>query len=187
MARRAYVQGLAQRRVKYRFDIDPPAPIRQWVSENLERVGHLLEGEWGGVFCPSASLPGLGLLLIEWMGGHLAADVSICAPVSHPAPPQFVYDVPVRRVDICVEPIAPVGGAVEYVKVCTPAVKMLGRVTLRRSFGVVKYRGLLFATEVRYGADQRGGVCLEIARYSCAQHDAWDAVRKLKTILSSRY
>ncbi|MGC9049646.1 hypothetical protein [Pyrobaculum sp.] len=187
MTRKAYVQGLAQRRVKYRFDIDPPAPIRQWISENLEKVKLLLEGEWGGVFCPSASPPALGLLLIEWMGGHLAADVSICAPVSHPAPPRFVYDVPVRRIDICVEPIAPVGRAVEYVKICTPTVKMLGRITLRRSFGVVKYRGLLFATEVKYGADQRGGICLEIARYSCTQHDAWDAVRKLKTILSSRY
>jgi hypothetical protein len=69
-----------------------------------------------------------------------------------------VYEVPVERVDICVEPVAPVFPPAEYVEIHIPSIKMFGRITLRRGYAVVKYRGLLFATEVKYGPEARGGV-----------------------------
>jgi len=185
--RRAYVQGLLQRRVKYRFDLPAPTPIKSWLAEARQEVNTLLEKEWGAVMCPGAELPNLGMLLVEWRGAHLPADVSICAPVSHPKPPPLVYDTLVERVDVCVEPIAPVSPPAEYVTIHIPSVKAFGRITLRRNYAVVKYRGLLFVTEARHSPEPRGGVELKLARYRCASYDLGKALKKLKRILHSRY
>ncbi len=185
--RRAYVQGLLQRRVKYRFDLRAPTSIRSWLAEARQEVKTLLERDWGAVMCTEAELPSLGMLLVEWRGAHLPADVSICAPVSHPEPPPLAYDVPVKRVDVCVEPIAPVFPPSEYVAIYIPSVKAFGRITLRRDYAVVKYRGLLFVTEARYGPEPRGGVELRLARYRCASYDLGEALKKLKRILYARY
>ncbi|AFA39761.1 hypothetical protein Pogu_1734 [Pyrobaculum oguniense TE7] len=186
MTRVGYVRGLAQRRVKYRFDLEPPRPIAMWVAEDLGNVATLLEEEWGAVFCPIIHLPSLGSLLIEWNGGHLVADVSICTPVSHPGAPHLSFEIPVDRVDICVEPIAPPGTAAKYITLHTPTVKSLGRVTLRGGYAIVKYRGLLFAVEARWRGNPRGGITLELARYRCEPYNLGEAVRKLKSILEPR-
>jgi hypothetical protein len=162
-------------------------PLRQWLAEAFPQVKKMLEDEWGATLCATGEPPSLGMLLIEWHGGHLVADVSICAPVSHPKPPPAVYEAPVRRVDICVEPIAPVTPPVEYVTLHIPSVKMFGRVTLRRDYAVVKHRGLLFATEARYGPELRGGVELRLARYRCAPYSLGKALKKLKRILHTRF
>ncbi|MEM1518973.1 MAG: hypothetical protein QXF78_01940 [Pyrobaculum sp.] len=181
--RKSYVQGLVQRRVKYRFDLAPPQSIKAWRERFLDEFKSAIEAEWRGRLCVAEELPSLGLLLIEWMGGNLLADVSICAPISHPPPPPFLLDVLFNRVDICIEPIAPTFPPSGYVVVYTEGVKQLGRVTLRRRHAVVKYRGLLFATEVKYRGDLRGGVVLEIAQYSCSRYELWRGLKKLKTIL----
>jgi hypothetical protein len=185
--RSAYVQGLLQRRVKYRFDLATPTPLGRWLREVFPEVKRLIEEEWGATLCPVDEPPGLGMLLIEWRGGHLIADVSLCAPVSRPKPPPVVYEVPVERVDICVEPVAPVFPPAEYVEIHIPSIKMFGRITLRRGYAVVKYRGLLFATEVKYGPEARGGVVLSLARYRCGPYDVGEALKKLKRILYSKY
>lgn len=185
--RKAYVQGLLQRRVKYRIDLTEPVTIKQWLSERLCQLKTFLEEEWNAVMCLSETPPSLGLLLIEWHGGHILADVSICAPISHPNPPPLAIEVAVKRIDVCVEPIAPMSPPVEYVKLYTPGVKMLGRITLRQRYAVIKHRGLLFATEVIYTPDVRGGIELKLARYKCSSYDFGKALRKLKAILYSRY
>jgi hypothetical protein len=185
--RRAYVQGLLQRRVKYRFDLPAPTSIKSWLAEARQEVRTLLERDWGAVMCPEAELPSLGMLLVEWRGAHLPADVSICAPVSHPRPPPLAYDVPVERVDVCVEPIAPVFPPAEYIAIHIPSVKTFGRISLRRNYAVVKHRGLLFVTEARHGPEPRGGVELLLARYNCASYDLGEALKKLKRILRARY
>lgn len=184
--RKAYVQGLVQRRVKYRIDLVTPTAPRRWAVEMAGEFLSALEREWGGRLCRVGELPTVGLLLIDWVGGHLLADVSICAPLSHPAPPPHLFDVQFDRLDICIEPIAPTFPPVEYITVYTEGVKKLGRVTLRRRYAVVKYRGLLFATEVKYSGDVRGGVKLEVARYGCSNYSLWGALRKLKSILYGR-
>ncbi|MFN7105924.1 MAG: hypothetical protein ACK4M3_05010, partial [Pyrobaculum sp.] len=76
MVRRAYVQGLAQRRVKYRVDLESPRPLGLWAEEELPKLRELIAQEWGGSLCPSAHLPTVGLLLAEWRGATLPADVS---------------------------------------------------------------------------------------------------------------
>lgn len=186
MVRKAYVQGLVQRRVKYRFDLPQPMSIRQWIESNYLELRRLLESDWNAEFCPSSPPPDLGSLLINWHGGHLVADVSICAPISRPRPPPQSLDIPVKRIDVCVEPIAPVVDAVEYVKIYTPGVKYIGRVTLRREYAVVKHRGMLFTIDVKYEADLRGGVVLHIPRYKCASYEAAAALKKLKYLLEAR-
>lgn len=185
--RRAYVQGLLQRRVKYRFDLPAPTSIKSWLAEARQEVRTLLERDWEAVMCPGAELPSLGMLLVEWRGAHLPVDVSICAPVSHPRPPPLAYDVPVERVDVCVEPIAPVFPPAEYIAIHIPSVKTFGRISLRRNYAVVKHRGLLFVTEARHGPEPRGGVELLLARYRCASYDLGEALKKLKRILRARY
>lgn len=185
--RRAYVQGLLQRRVKYRFDLPAPTTIKSWLAKARQEVRTLLERDWEAVMCPEAELPGLGMLLVEWRGAHLPADVSICTPVSHPRPPPLAYDVPVERVDVCVEPIAPVFPPAEYIAIRIPSVKTFGRISLRRNYAVVKHRGLLFVTEARHGPEPRGGVELLLARYRCASYDLGEALKKLKRILRARY
>ncbi|MEZ0319712.1 MAG: hypothetical protein ABWK05_06965 [Pyrobaculum sp.] len=186
MFRESYIQGLVQRRAKYRFDYKTPTTITKWLEEEFVNLARALEERWGGRLCRLDALPTLGLLLIEWHGGHLLADVSICAPLSHPAPPAHLYNTPTRRIDVCVEPIAPTRPPVEYVTLHIPGVKHLGRATLRNKYIVVKYRGLLFATSARHSPEPRGGVRLELGRYDCAAYRIGKALRLLKSILESR-
>lgn len=184
--REAYVQGLVQRRVKYRIDLDREMPIEAWAARYGSEVAKTLEERWGATFCPSGVLPTLGLLLVHWRGGHLLADVSLCAPVSHPSPPPAALRAPVRRIDICVEPVAPLVPPAGYVTIHTPGVKMLGRITLRRNYAVVKHRGLLFVTAASYSPEERGGVALRLARYLCHSYDVGKAFRKIRAVLRSR-
>ncbi|AAL63517.1 hypothetical protein [Pyrobaculum aerophilum] len=186
MVRRAYVQGLIQRRVKYRFDLPQPMSIKQWLQNNFEELKRLLESDWNAEFCPASPPPDLGSLLINWRGGHLVADVSICAPISRPWSPPISLEIPVKRIDICVEPVAPVTEAVEYVKIYTPGVKLFGRVTLRKDYAVVKHKGLFFAVDMKYKADPRGGIVLQVPRYKCASYEAGAAMRRLKNLLEIR-
>ena len=186
MFRESYVQGRVQRRVKYRIDYESPTSVSKWLEGEFVELARVLEERWGGRLCRLDALPTLGLLLIDWHGGHLLADVSLCAPLSHPAPPAYLYEVPTRRVDVCVEPIAPPWPPVEYVTLHIAGVKSLGRATLRRRYVVVKYRGLLFATHARHGPEPRGGVRLELGRYQCAAYRLGEALRLLRGILESR-
>jgi hypothetical protein len=184
--KRAYVQGLLQRRVKYRIDLELPVGVREWVESHVGELKRVLEREWNAAFCAAGPLPSLGLLLIEWHGAHLLADVSICAPVSHPRPPPLALETPVSRVDVCIEPVAPTMPPAGYVAVRTQLVKTLGRVTIKGKYALVKYRGLFFATEVKCSRDPRGGLVLQLARYDCAPHDLSRALRKMREILRAK-
>ncbi|MFN3804520.1 MAG: hypothetical protein ACK4SY_05650 [Pyrobaculum sp.] len=182
MARRAYIQGLAQRRVKYRIDLRSPKPLGLWIEEDLPKARELIASEWGGALCPSPQPPTVGLLLVKWRGATLPADISICAPISHPTAP-YALDVYIRRVDICLEPIAPTAPPAGYISLHIPTVKHVGRVTLRGRHAVVKHRGLLFVVEALYSPEARGGVDLKLARYGCFHYQLGKALRLMKKIL----
>ncbi len=181
MVRVSYVQGLLQRRVKYRFDLERPTTIGEWVGSHLPQFLQRVAVEWGAETCP-ASFPSLSLLLINWRGATLPADLSICAPVSHPPVARFI-DVAVKRVDLCLEPIAPMAPPLGYVSTYISTAKQWGRVTPRGKYLIVKYRGLLFATGAQYGPDARGGVVFKLARYGCFQYQLGKALRLLEKIL----
>jgi len=184
--RESYVQGLVQRRVKYRIDLGAPTTLRRWIAEEFPQFAKWLEEKWDAQLCPLLQPPSLGLLLINWRGGHLLADVSICAPVSHPAPPDVAFDVYFRRVDVCVEPIAPAAEPVEYVTLQIPSVKQFGRITLREGYAVVKHRGLLFVTSALCEPEARGGVLLKVGKYPCFTYSVREAFRLIKRVLEKR-
>ncbi|MFB6490923.1 MAG: hypothetical protein TU35_006735 [Thermoproteus sp. AZ2] len=187
IVKRAYIQGVSQRRVRYTFIYSADRPL----GELLEGAGAAAEeiaSEWGGALCPSKSLPHLGVVLIDWRGASLLADVSLCFPLSRPLgplPAEFA-SAKFDKISLCLEPIAPMGKPDGYAVWRVPDVKSWARITLRRNFAVVKHRGLYFLIRTRVEGDPLGGVRIFAGRYGCGSIDAAKALLEARRMLRRR-
>ncbi|MCI4465706.1 MAG: hypothetical protein JHC22_07985 [Thermoproteus sp.] len=183
--RRAYIEGVAQRRVRYTLLYSEPAPLAA-LLEGARRHVQDVAAEWGASLCP-AELPSLGVLSIGWLGGTLLADLSICFPLSRPLPPNLdrLLAAEFREVSLCLEPMGPVGPVEGYSQARVPALRQRG-VVLRPGAAVVKMRGLYFFARAYARPDPAGGVLLEVARLRCDGADAERGLLEARRILRRR-
>ncbi|MEM3326094.1 MAG: hypothetical protein QXK63_01465, partial [Thermoproteus sp.] len=165
--KKAYVEGVTQRRIRYTFVYDELAPLSDLIRDVRSRAGEIA-AEWGAELC-EAELPSVAVLAIRWMGGSLLADLSICFPISRPLPRNLdiILGAKFDRISLCLEPMAPIGGERGTAEIKTATVKRLGRIALRGGVAVVKLRGLYFLARASARPHPAGGVVVEIADVDC--------------------
>lgn len=180
----SYIRGIAQRRYRYKVRLGGPTPLHRALDLAREVLATRITEEWGGRLCPLPP-PHMWLLLTDWLGGTLPADISLCAPISHPAPTGLdkMLHAAFSRLEVCLEPIAPMGPPLAYSRARLPGVKLGGRIALKNGYAVVKVRGLYFIAKVKHRGDPLGGVELQVARYDCFSYDFGEAVKKAAQIL----
>lgn len=160
-------------------------PLRELV-ERASRFARSLAVEWRASIC-DAELPSLGILAINWLGGTLLADLSICFPISRPLRGlDGLLDVPFREISICLEPIAPIGRVEGYSTVKMSSVKGFGRISLRGDIAIVKMRGLYFLAKAYAEPDSVDGITLRIAVQSCAGLDPLRGILEARKVLKRR-
>lgn len=187
IVKKAYIQGVSQRRVRYTFIYSADRPLGE-LLEDAAKAAEEIASEWGGVLCPSKALPHLGIILINWRGASLLADISLCFPISRPLNSLSAEYASAKfdKISLCLEPLAPVGKPDGYAIWKAPDVKSWARATLRRNFAVIKYRGLYFLIRARAEGDPLGGVKIFAARYGCRPIDATKALLKARRMLRRR-
>ena len=172
-----YIRGIAQpRRAKWRVEFEGLVRLSDAVECTREVVSGVVAPFFGAEIC-WAGAPRLAVLRIVVSGLEMFADVSICAPVSHPV--TVMPDFPINAIHICVEPILMPGKPVDWVVVRVPGIKLMGRVSLHGGYAVVKYRGLYWVTRVRALPDELGGIRLMAARQRCLTDYDWVRVMAL--------
>ncbi|WP_148678528.1 hypothetical protein [Thermoproteus uzoniensis] len=183
--RRAYIEGIAQRRIRYTLLYSEPAPLSA-LLDRARAYAREIAGEWGASLCPS-ELPSLGVLSVGWLGGTLLADLSVCFPISRPLPPDLglILAAEFREVSICLEPIGPVGPVEGFSRSRMPALRPRG-VILRDGVAVVKMRGLYFFARAEARPDPAGGVLLDVARLGCGGVDPLRGLLEARRILRRR-
>lgn len=183
--KKAYIEGVAQRRVRYTLVYNKPATLRELV-ERASRFARSIAVEWRASIC-DAELPSLVVLAIDWFGGTLLADLSICFPISYPLKAlDKLLDAPFNKISICLEPMAPIGRVEGYSVVKTPTVRGFGRISLKGDVAVVKMKGLYFFAKADAEPDPIGGVALRIAAQNCAGVDPLRGILEARDILKRR-
>ncbi|MEZ0247671.1 MAG: hypothetical protein ABWJ97_00225 [Thermoproteus sp.] len=61
--KKAYVEGVTQRRIRYTFIYDEPAPLRDLIEWARGRAGEIA-AEWGAELC-EAELPSVAVLAVK--------------------------------------------------------------------------------------------------------------------------
>lgn len=183
--KKAYIEGIAQRRIRYTFVYSDSATLKELIARATRAVD-LIAGEWNASIC-KAALPSLGVLAISWFGGTLLADLSICFPISRPLPKLDAFlEAPFNKVSICLEPIAPIGHVESYSTVRISTVRGSGRISLRGDVAIVKMKGLYFFARAYAEPDPAGGVTFRVAVQSCAGVDPLEGLLEARRILKRR-
>lgn len=185
--KRAYVEGIAQRRIRYTFLYNEAAPLRLLIEEARRRAEEIA-AEWGSTLC-RAELPSVGVLALEWLGGTLLADLSVCFPISRPLtrPVDMFLDAEFKKLSLCLEPLAPIGEILGYSVAKARSLRdAAGRISLRDGVLVVKLKGLYFMGRGSAEPDLQGGIRVEVAKLGCEGIDPLKGLLKARELLRRR-
>ncbi|MBP1449112.1 MAG: hypothetical protein JZD41_03745 [Thermoproteus sp.] len=183
----AYVHGVTQRRIRYTLLYSDGKPLRE-ILRDSEAAAEKIAEMWGGALCRSGRPPDIGVVLIDWMGASLLADLAMCFPLSRPSTyvPDEALDAKFDRMSLCLEPIAPPGEPDEYIKRKISNIKELGKISLRRNISIIKYKGLYFFIKIHAKGDALGGLEVQLGRYKCREFDPLQGLASARRLLTRR-